>query len=141
MQSDKDIRQLRKNLECKKNDICQLEEKLSMYQDELKKKKDMQIQVCNLKQWLEGIQHKSKKMYNGMLNNLNVQTEKLNKMQATECTLRKENKKLLDVDDRIRQQLNDLKKQEQKLPMEIEDLTIRRDCIQNDICNTKVGNI
>ncbi|VVC44139.1 Hypothetical protein CINCED_3A019488 [Cinara cedri] len=138
MQSDIDTRQLKTNFECKKNVLCQLEEKLSTYEDDLSKKKEMQNQVCKLKEWLEEIQHKSNKMNNDMINNLDVQTEKLNKVEATECMLRNENKKLLDVNDRTGHQLSDLKKQEQKLPMEIEDLKIRKDCIQNDICNAKV---
>lgn len=129
---------LKDALACKEQIICQLKEKLYTYNDDLEKKKHMQMQLSNLEQWLEGIQHKSVKTENDMLKNLDVQIDKLNEIEAYECSLKKTNNNLLDAKDSICQRLNETQKKEQTILMEIEELKTCTDRIQNNICNVQV---
>lgn len=141
MPCDKEIAHLKAALECKKNIIYKLEDKLYTYDDELNKKEDMQTELYKLEQWLENIQCKSIQMENDMLNDLNVQTEKLNDIEACKCALKKKNNELHDENDCTNQQLNETKKEEQKLLNEIDDLNNCKNRIQNDVCNLKVSII
>lgn len=129
---------LKDALVCKEQIICQLKEKLYTYNDDLEKKKDMKKQLCNLEQWLEEIKHKSVKNDNDILKDLDVQIEKLNEIEAYECSLRNTNNSLLDAKDGICQRLNETQKKEQMLLMEVEELKMCTDRIQNDICNVQV---
>ncbi|VVC30984.1 Hypothetical protein CINCED_3A020926 [Cinara cedri] len=137
MPSDEDTIYLNEKLACQQEQICKLKEKLITYDEVNDKKEQLEIQLEKLKKWLEDMEVKDNRMKRNMKSDLEIQTEKLRKAEDVAFELRMENKKLLDVNECIVEQLNTIKKNEQKILIEMDDLKICQNRIKDDLAYAK----
>ncbi|VVC45713.1 Hypothetical protein CINCED_3A017370 [Cinara cedri] len=133
-----EIRCLKDKLASKNEAICKLNEKLVAYDELVIKNSDLQTEFDKLKQWVEHIAKTENKTTEDMLKDLELQKQKLCESKLSESKLQTEIKKLHEDIESMKEQINNLKKIEQKYCMEIEDLETCKNRVLNDLSNTKI---
>lgn len=140
MAHDPLTRELKDKLCYQEDQIYRLREKLVTYDKVISKKEELECQLNELKQWLEDVQFKEKKINTDLLNNLECQSKKLKQSEAVECQLRAEKNKLLDLNDCMTEQIRTLTQNEQKLQNSIEELMICKNRLQCELTDANVRN-
>lgn len=140
MPLEQEMKDLKDKLACQDEQICRLKEKLTSHDKIVAQKDELQIEYKNLKQWLEDeFDNKYKKINTDLSKSLDSQKDKLKKAEMDNCKLRTENEKLIDVNERICEQLNAIQENEQKLRIEIDELEVCKSRDQSELCHTKVN--
>lgn len=141
MSLDQEARDINNQLCCENKHICELQEKLLTYNEDIEKKADLQIRVGNLQQWIEDLENKMKQANADQMNMIDVQTRKLKKSEEEEAVLRLANNRFIDVNDRMAKQLCALKEREQQFLCEIQKSEECKKVLENELCNAKVSII
>lgn len=116
-----------------------LREKLVAYDKVISKKEELQSQLQDVKRWMEDVELKDKQINTDLLNNLECQTMKLKKSEMALCQLQTERNRLLDLNDRLAEQISALKDSEQNLLNAIEELTICKKRLQCELSTAHVS--
>lgn len=123
------------------DEICLLRDKLITFDEISSQKNDLQCQVNNLKQWIEDVKTNDEQMKKTMLSNLDIQTEKLRKVELIECKARSDNKRLTEVNECLTEKLYKIEENEQRLKYENNDLLVCKNRALDELCNVKVSII
>lgn len=139
MSYDQLIRDLKDKACCQEEQIHLLREKLVTYDKIISTKEELQNQLQDVKRWIEDIELKEKQINTDLLNNLECQTIKLKQSEIEVCQLQTERNRLLDLNDRLAEQIKALKDSEQKLINSIEELMICKKRLQFELSTVHVS--
>lgn len=139
MSYEQTIKELKDKTCYQEQQIYTLREKLVTHDKVIAKNDELQCHLRDLKQWIEHIEFKEKQMNTDLLNNLECQAKKLKKSEVAECQLRTEKNSLVDLNDRMTEQIRTLTQNEQKLLNSIEELTIYKNRLQSEITDANVS--
>lgn len=135
------IQDLKNTLACENQHICELQEKLVTYDEDIEKKNELKTRSGNLQQRAEDLENKMKQMNEEQLSMIGAQKRKLKTIEEEECCLRSKINKALDANDCMTKKINSLTDSERRLLTEIEDSEKLKRKLENELCDAEVSII
>lgn len=127
---------------CRENErICQLQEKLVTYNEDVNEKADLQIRVADLQQLMENLENNMKQNNADQTSMTDTQKKKLKKIEEEEAVIRATNTRFVGLNDRMFIQIVSLKEREKILLCEINKLEEHKQVLENELCKAKVSII
>lgn len=120
------------------NLINHLEEKLKTYNEDLCKKKDLQIRVDDLQRVLEDVARDMKQTNENHLKKKESISKMLEHCKTTEITLSVNNQRLRDAIDHMNGRIDTLRLRKENLISHIEKLNKCNEYLENELGNVKV---
>lgn len=141
MELDQITIDLKVKLACQHEEICLLKEKLITYEEVLTQKNELQCQFIKLKQCMEAAESDNELIKKNILTSIAIQTENLRIAEIAECKLRKEIRRLLNINECLTEKINKLEENIRKLQIERDDLEWCKNRALDELCYTNVSLI
>jgi len=133
------IKSLKDKVRVKNETICKLRDKVVTYDEILAERNDLQSKLNDVQLWMEDLDKKEKQMNKELLKDYDEQLKKLKEAEETLAITKTENRKLIDFNDAISEQLNTVSMNEIRHHNEIKELELCQKRAQNELCSFKVS--
>lgn len=119
--------------------ICDLEEKLKRYNEDVCEKEELQIRINDLQRILEEIEFGMKQTYEDHLKMKDSILKKLDHYKIIENSVHVKNQRLNDAIDQKTKHLDTLKLDKEKRTRDIENLNMCNENLKNEMNNSEVS--
>lgn len=139
--SQNELRNLQDMLVSKHKEVRSLNEKLAAYDEDMDEKNKLLKKYDNLQRWIKENEISWKNTRGEQENTFNCLNNKLNKSERTTITLKADNHWLSDVNECLAEQLEVLRRNEQRMSANIVKLKMSEKNLENELSNVKVSYI
>lgn len=137
--SQNEVRNLQEKLTCQDKEICDLEERLITYDEDIAKKDALQKEFDELQEWIKETEVRLQRMHDKQLNIIDHQFKKLETSELAETSLNADNLRLNDVNACLMKQLKTLQRNEQGLNADVKKMEAFNTNLENELRNVEVS--